>query len=97
MCNGEIFATDADNGEIDWSCSHCDEEGIISEWEGTLWDLTGLPPPEIGNSLGGWDKTDVGCVPSRDGGEARKLPHGKSAPHSTADIHVQICAVMLAR
>jgi hypothetical protein len=48
-CHGEIFATDADNGEIDWSCSHCDEEGIISEWKGTLWDLTSLPPPEIGN------------------------------------------------
>lgn len=50
MCNGQIFATDADdNGEIDWCCSHCDDEGIISEWEGTLWDLTALPPPEIGN------------------------------------------------
>jgi hypothetical protein len=26
------------NEEIHWRCSKCENEGIISEWQGTKWD-----------------------------------------------------------
>ena len=26
------------NNEIHWLCSKCENEGVLSEWEGTRWD-----------------------------------------------------------
>jgi hypothetical protein len=38
-CQGEIYATLSrlDN-EIKWYCPICGDNGIISGWQGTLWD-----------------------------------------------------------
>jgi len=38
-CTGEIevWVYPEDN-RIGWECLECGDEGIISEWEGTLWD-----------------------------------------------------------
>ena len=48
-CSGEIVAVNVGGGEIIWRCTQCNEEGIISDWQGTLWDLTSLPSQGIGN------------------------------------------------
>ncbi len=39
-CDGEIFALfDISKPSIiKWFCSDCNDEGMISEWEMTLWD-----------------------------------------------------------
>jgi hypothetical protein len=38
-CPGEIEVwVYAENNEIGWECTECGEEGIISNWEQTLWD-----------------------------------------------------------
>ena len=36
MIQSEILFDEDD--EIHWMCSKCDNEGIISEWQGTRWD-----------------------------------------------------------
>lgn len=39
-CNGFIEVwLDADNNRIGWECLVCGNEGMISGWEGTFWDL----------------------------------------------------------
>lgn len=38
-CAGEIEVwVDPDSNIIGWECLECEEEGTISEWEGTQWD-----------------------------------------------------------
>jgi hypothetical protein len=40
-CPGEIESTlDPRNGSIVWECPVCGDNGAISDWEGTFWDLT---------------------------------------------------------
>ena len=42
-CEGEIFAfiDKGNSSRIDWHCSVCDDNGIISGWQSTLWDRSG--------------------------------------------------------
>lgn len=38
-CQGEIRSSvDASTQEIRWRCSSCDDDGYISNWQGTPWD-----------------------------------------------------------
>ena len=38
-CNGKIkTALRLKNEEINWFCPDCENEGVISEWQGTKWD-----------------------------------------------------------
>ncbi len=38
-CPGEIEVwVFADNNQIGWECMECGEAGVITHWEGTLWD-----------------------------------------------------------
>jgi hypothetical protein len=38
-CGGEIEVwIDPDSHEIGWECLECEDEGIITNWEGTQWD-----------------------------------------------------------
>lgn len=40
-CDGEIASfIDPDVQQIVWLCPICGDNGMISGWEGTLWDLT---------------------------------------------------------
>jgi hypothetical protein len=39
-CTGEIEVwVDSDSNIIGWECLECEEDGTISEWEGTQWDM----------------------------------------------------------
>ncbi len=31
-----------DNGQIEWRCPACGDNGVITGWEGTIWDVSGL-------------------------------------------------------
>ena len=38
-CPGEIEVwVYAEDNQIGWECLECGDEGVISHWEGTLWD-----------------------------------------------------------
>lgn len=38
-CHGLIkTAVKHDDGEIHWYCPECENEGVISQWQGTRWD-----------------------------------------------------------
>jgi hypothetical protein len=39
-CSGSVEATVAASDDIHWKCSACAEEGRISNWRHTLWDMT---------------------------------------------------------
>lgn len=39
-CGNMVGATVGSSGEIHWQCSACAEEGRISNWRLTLWDMT---------------------------------------------------------
>ena len=40
-CQGLIDSwIDPETGSIYWECPNCGDNGFISNWEGTLWDLT---------------------------------------------------------
>lgn len=40
-CHGKIkTALNKEAGRIHWYCPECENEGIISNWEGTKWDNT---------------------------------------------------------
>lgn len=39
-CAGPVKAALGAAGEIQWTCSACGEEGRISNWRHTLWDMT---------------------------------------------------------
>jgi hypothetical protein len=41
-CEGSIKTTlRRDNDEIHWYCPDCENEGLISNWQGTEWDNSG--------------------------------------------------------
>jgi len=38
-CNGDVVAwVSHDGGHIHWGCTDCEDEGMITHWEGTKWD-----------------------------------------------------------
>lgn len=38
-CHGQIkTALVTKSGELHWYCPDCENEGVISEWQGTKWD-----------------------------------------------------------
>jgi hypothetical protein len=41
-CPGDILALigDDNNFAISWRCAVCDDNGVISGWQGTIWDKT---------------------------------------------------------
>ena len=39
-CSGAVEAIVAASGVIHWKCSACAEEGLITNWRLTLWDMT---------------------------------------------------------
>ena len=44
-CFGLIkTAIRSDNEEIHWYCPECENEGVISEWQGSNWDNSGEHP-----------------------------------------------------
>ncbi len=40
QCNGDIFALfdPGDPATIVWSCMSCDDQGMLTGWEDTVWD-----------------------------------------------------------
>ncbi len=43
-CPGQIEAfIDAESNHIHWLCLACGDNGLISNWENTLWDCSGAP------------------------------------------------------
>jgi len=34
-----IFILDQASGQIHWRCGICGDEGIVSGWEGLIWDM----------------------------------------------------------
>ncbi len=38
-CPGKLEAFITENLEIYWHCPVCEDEGLISGWQGLLWDL----------------------------------------------------------
>lgn len=41
LCKGTIMGgTDPNTGVIIWWCPECHENGFISNWQGTIWDLS---------------------------------------------------------
>lgn len=55
-CPGHIRFLREANDSIEWTCSSCDDNGVITEWKGTPWDLSHIE----------WDDDDgsdeVSCV-----------------------------------
>jgi hypothetical protein len=39
----EVLIARAQDDAIVWSCPRCNVEGRISNWQGTLWDLSNRP------------------------------------------------------
>jgi len=40
-CHGEVFGfIIPDSGNIMWMCPECNNRGLISNWRGTIWDLS---------------------------------------------------------
>ncbi len=39
-CSGSVQAQSPVRGVIEWQCASCGESGRISNWEGTLWDMS---------------------------------------------------------
>ncbi|MCP4075193.1 MAG: hypothetical protein GY744_03290 [Gammaproteobacteria bacterium] len=38
-CDGDIVAwVSHEDDRIHWGCTDCDDEGVITDWEGTPWD-----------------------------------------------------------
>lgn len=47
-CRGPILATVDHDLDITWQCGTCGDRGVITHWQGTLWDRRGpewVPPP----------------------------------------------------
>lgn len=41
-CSGHLAVQRDDAAEhVHWQCTHCDDNGLISGWRGSIWDLTG--------------------------------------------------------
>jgi hypothetical protein len=48
-CCEEIFVDFTDiNKDIEWFCPECGDNGVISNWQGTKWDMTQKPPSKTG-------------------------------------------------
>ena len=47
-CPGEIRAsiTLDDRMDVVWECPACGDEGVISNWQGTLWDCLDVEPAD---------------------------------------------------
>lgn len=45
-CTGRVHAFLEGLARIQWFCDMCDDQGWISNWRGTPWDMTGKPPTE---------------------------------------------------
>ena len=42
-CDGLIkTALRPDTEEIHWYCPECEKEGLINNWQGTIWDQSGI-------------------------------------------------------
>lgn len=39
-CSSYVTSVVAHSGQIVWQCNCCTEEGIISNWQDTFWDMT---------------------------------------------------------
>jgi len=40
LCKGELdVILDQASGQIHWHCGICGDEGIVSGWEGLIWDM----------------------------------------------------------
>jgi hypothetical protein len=40
-CNGSMeLDLDESIGQIHWCCSKCGDEGVITGWQGLIWDMT---------------------------------------------------------
>ncbi len=37
-CHGMVRVEIVPSNEIHWKCCNCENEGLISEWQGTKWD-----------------------------------------------------------
>jgi hypothetical protein len=45
-CLGEIVGIiNPETDDIMWMCPKCNDKGIISNWRGTMWDLSDLEQP----------------------------------------------------
>ncbi len=44
-CAGAVKAVAGATGAIEWQCSTCAEEGRITNWQNTLWDMTTQSEP----------------------------------------------------
>jgi hypothetical protein len=42
-CKGLVQATFSDMDTIAWWCGQCGDNGLITGWEDTLWDLSDAP------------------------------------------------------
>ena len=42
-CKGMIIAEIAPDDAVDWFCEKCGQEGRISNWRRSFWDLSRLP------------------------------------------------------
>ncbi|MES2206763.1 MAG: hypothetical protein V4525_08210 [Pseudomonadota bacterium] len=40
ICGSHVTSVVSHTEHIAWQCNSCNEEGVISNWQGTLWDLT---------------------------------------------------------
>lgn len=45
-CHGRIVSWIESLATVRWSCDTCDDQGLISNWRATPWDMTGKPPAE---------------------------------------------------
>src|SRR3954454_7999752 len=46
-CDGFIMVFRRTNGEIAWSCEACGDEGVITGWEGSPADVSGLDDNDV--------------------------------------------------
>src|SRR4051812_13282454 len=46
-CDGSIMVFRRLNGAIAWSCDACGDEGVITGWEGSPADLSGLDDSDV--------------------------------------------------
>jgi hypothetical protein len=42
-CKGMVIAEIASDDAIEWFCEKCGQEGRISNWRRSFWDLSGTP------------------------------------------------------
>jgi hypothetical protein len=43
-CQGELdIEINRSSGQIHWQCPICEDEGVVTGWEGLLWDMLDTP------------------------------------------------------